>query len=257
MIKILAVGCSYTKGHGLSGEKSDPRLWVNQLCNRIWHNPNINNASKSGQDNHWIFTRTSELLIADDYDYVIVAWTYPMRWSMPVGLELYNTCTRFENRDIHINSNQIIKGKWLEDLGNKLLRIRNEHWSILDIVRYQNILLNLRSNAKIFFVNTACNWSNNYFVEKSFEYPTELSDFEQDLLSVDFRDDKEIQKLYKMMHAQYREAGGIHNDRWLNLYDNLLSHQLDFASDTDRHPGYLSQDLYTDILYSSLKEKIQ
>lgn len=256
MTKILAVGCSFTKGHGLVGEKQDPRLWVNQLCNRAWDRPEIHNASEAGQDNHWIFKKTSELLISSQYDYAIVAWTYPMRWSMPVGLELYNTRTLFENRDIMINPNQRIKGRWLEDIGDRLHKIRNEHWPILDIVRYQNILLNLNSCAKIFFVNMACKWSDNYFVEKSYQFPNELTKFEQNILNSDFRDDKEIQDLYQMIHSQYRAAGGIQHNHWLNLYDNLLKHRLDFASETDRHPGYLSQDLYTDILYNSLKEKI-
>ena len=97
-------------------------------------------------------------------------------------------------------------------------------------------------------VNSLLHLSTDYFIEKSFTAPCELSTYQQQLLSVETRDDTDIKKLYQMTHQQYQYYGGIKSEIWLNLYKSLRSLQIDVVSSEDEHPGYLSQDVYAKYL---------
>lgn len=112
------------------------------------------------------------------------------------------------------------------------------------------------SAKKIFFVNTLSPWCRNYFEQKTVTRPSELDPYEQTLLQVDTRDDDEIDALYRMIHKQYSDYGGIQEPHWLNLYDSLRSMQIDDVSSTDAHPGYMSQEKYCEYLGKILREKL-
>ena len=60
-----------------------------------------------------------------------------------------------------------------------------------------------------------------------------------------------------MMHDQYSKYGGIQEDKWLNLYKPLIEMQIDDASNSDAHPGYASQDVFTKKFIPLLREKIK
>ena len=68
--KILAVGCSMTRGHGLSGgESQDPKLWTNQIFEQIGK---VHNLAMTGRNNHWIFLETVSALLRNKNYYDIV-----------------------------------------------------------------------------------------------------------------------------------------------------------------------------------------
>jgi hypothetical protein len=258
MKKILVVGCSMSKGHGLEKESQDPKLWVNQICESIG---TVHNLSVTGRNNQWIFHEAMSALLKekDAYDIVLIGWSAIPRYFFHVGLELYSVHTMLDNRDVNINNGITFSGSWLSKIGNNLRKIQNDHWDILDLVKYVNTLIMIHETSperRIFFVNTLSPWCKNYFNQKKWCLPTELHPYEQNLLQAETRNDDEIHALYQMIHNQYREYGGIREPHWLNLYDSLRSMQIDDVSESDLHPGYASQDKYADYLGIILKRKL-
>lgn len=247
-----------TKGHGLEKESQDPKLWVNQICAPIG---TVHNLSLTGRNNQWIFHETMSALLRekDSYDIVLVGWSAIPRYHFHVGLELYSVHTMLTDCDVNINNHVTIPGSWLAKIGDNLRKIQNDHWDILDLVKYVNALIMIHETSperRIFFVNTLSPWCKNYFDQKNWCLPSELDPYEQNLLQAETRDDDEIRALYQMIHKQYREHGGIRESHWLNLYDSLRSMQIDDASELDSHPGYASQDRYADFLGTALKRKL-
>ena len=255
MPKLLVCGCSLTIGHGLIGEKKDPKLWVNQLADKLGYD--LTNIAERGRNNDWIFLETSLELTKNQnyYDLVIVAWSVLPRLNVDLGLELWPTRTKFDG-DYEVDTNEkTFTRKWQLSVQNKLFEAYNFHWDFLKLVKYVNILKKQHNN--IYFVNTYGPWSDNFFTKQNFEVPSDLDDFTKQLLLVDNRDDKEIFDLYNLIHQQYSDAGGINEELWLNLYNNFKRNKLDQVSETDGHPGYLSQDRYVEMLLPLLKEKTQ
>tara|TARA_B100001057_G_C22698845_1_gene890829 strand:+ start:110 stop:880 length:771 start_codon:yes stop_codon:yes gene_type:complete len=256
MKSLLACGCSFCAGTGLKLEKQDPKLWMNQLAVRLDYE--LTNIAQSGMNNDWIFVETMLELSKNQYDAVVVAWSMVPRINVNLGLELYTTLSKLDGvttPDINTNNNVIYTKKWQKQVGDELLRAYSYHWDFLKLVKYVNILESQHKN--IYFVNTHSPWTDNFFTKQDVQLPSDLDQFTQDLLSVETRDDKEIIELYNMIHKQYNDAGSIKEHLWLNLYKSLYTNKLDDASSTDRHPGYLSNDYYTKMLYPILKEKLQ
>jgi hypothetical protein len=250
---MLACGCSFTAGTGLEFLKDDPKLWINQLTNKLGYN--LTNIAEAGRNNEWIFVETMLELSKHKYDAVVIAWSMIPRINIDLGLELWSTQTRL-HADYDVNTNEkTFNLKWQTSLLDKLLEGYNFHWDFLKLVKYVNILKSQHKH--IYFVNTWGPWSDNFFTKIDIQLPSDLDEFTQDLLNVKTRDDIEIFQLYNMIHKQYNDAGGINSDLWLNLYDTFQKNKLDIASKTDRHPGYLSNDRYTEMLYPILKEKLQ
>lgn len=256
--KVLIVGCSYAVGFGLALERHDPKLWSNQL----FPDAEITNAGKTGANNNWIFLETISRLQKQYYDIVLVAWSAVPRYNVHVGLELYTVETMLNrSNDIHLNSNVTIPGKWLDSIGSSLNKIHNDHWDLLDLIKYVNTLIELQvttRQGKLVFINSLGPWCDNYFEYKNIQLPSDLDPYVQELLEINQRDDKDIFDLYNMIHNQYAEYGGIQEKYWLNLYNSLQRQQVDTVSETDNHPSYKSQQAYvtylTPLLYKKLNE---
>ena len=258
-LSALVVGCSYAKGHGLRHEENDPELWTNQLLKKAGYT-HIDNKACSGWNNESIFHATTTALKNNNYDLVIVAWSAIPRYNFNIGLEWYSTNTMLiTGHDIKINNGKIFKGKYLDRIRNKLLELHSDHWDILKTVSYVNVLIDLQEklgNGKIFFVNSLAPWGYGYFDKVVWEVPSEIDTYTQELLSMDSRGDSEIKTLYNKIHNEYESAGGIRESYWLNLYNSLRLEQIDFVSNTDRHPGYSSQHRYVDMLLPVLRAKL-
>ena len=265
MAKILTVGCSLTRGHGLELEDQDPRLWVNQLCRRAFGNVTIHNLSRSGYNNEWIFLEASTALIRNYYDIVLVGWSVIPRYNFHVGLELYQTKTKLLDGIPVKTNDQNFSSEWLEETGNRLLRMHNDHWEILKVVKYVNILLELAAQqrqsryrqTKIFFVNTLAPWCSDYFERQAITHPDQLDPYIQQVLTVDNRDDQEAIDLYHMTQDHYEQYGGVQSAAWLNLYQSLFDMKVDDASEQDNHPGYASQDLFANYLSPILLSRLR
>jgi hypothetical protein len=254
--KILVSGCSFTSGYGMPGEHSNPNIWANLLSKKLGATT-IKNAAQTGANNYFIFFETISELIKEQYDLVLVEWSAIPRYMCHVGLELYNVHTRFE-RDVNLVNKETLSKEWLGEIKNRLLRIHNDHWDILDLVKYVNVLIELQTKSRsgqIFFINGLGPWPDQYFTKKQINQPTDLTPYEQTLLQVDVRDDSEIFQLYNMIHEHYNNYGGIQEKYWLNLYQSQMKIKIDTTSSTDSHPGYASQQLFSDYFYQQIQNK--
>jgi hypothetical protein len=259
-MKALVVGCSFTRGHGLVETTNDPKLWVNQFLAHLDPGCYTINLAQTGKNNHWIFTEAYCALMQQDFDLVIIGWTHQSRLNFTVGLETYSTDTMFTGGiDININPGITVSKEWLKETGNRLKKIQNDHWGLVDLIKYVNILYDKQVTTRgknLLFVNSLVDISNNYFIEKNSFTPSDLSKYQQNLLNVDSRDDEEIKKLYQLTHQHYKNYGGIRSEHWLNLYNSLLDMKIDNVSKSDLHPGYKSQDLYAKYLINQYNEKM-
>ena len=255
-LKILAVGCSVTRGHGLDFEQDDPKLWVNTVFGSLG---TVKNISKSGRTNQWIFLETQAEIIKNLYDIVVVGWSAIPRYNFNAGLELYSTLTNLTNNDVNVNPSHTYKGNWLKKIGDGLRIMHNDHWDILDLVKYVNALVHIQETCnrkKIFFVNTLSPWSTGYFEHKKITLPSDLTEYEQQMLQAETRNDSETIAIYDMIHSQYSQYGSIKESNWLNLYNSLRSMQVDQISANDDHPGYRSQEKYFEYFTPILKRKL-
>lgn len=255
--KILIAGCSFASGEGLEDGITDSRNWTNQLANKLLPHT-VKNIAQSGANNQWIFLETMSALIRDKYDLVLVEWSAIPRYAFNIGLELYSVKSTL-NKSVNLVGNQTLSESWLLDIKKKLMTVHNDHWDMLDLVKYVNVLIELQVKArqgKIFFINGLGPWTDQYFVKKQITLPSDLDVYTYNLLQSDQRDDTEVFQLYDMIHHQYSMYGGIQEQYWLNLYQSQLKTRIDYASETDHHPGYLSQDMYADNFYNTLIEKL-
>jgi len=258
--KILIGGCSVSAGFGLDCERLDPRMWLNQILRNVYPDPDINNISVTGLDNHEVFVSTADQLLTNKYDLTVVLWQNIPRVNFHFGLETYQTRAGIiatgRCSDINLVGGQRVLGKNLDRAREYMLKFYNYHWDIKHLVTYVNVLKRLAEPGQIVFVNYAQPWHIcRYFDTKAWTVPSELDPFTQELLEVALRDDAEIKTLYNMCHEQYHAAGGIQENSWLNLYTPLAQIQIDTLLN-DPHPGYLSQDVFAKYLTPILQKKL-
>ena len=255
--KVLIAGCSFANGTGLPQGADNPRIWANQLCKKL-SSQSVKNVARTGANNQTIFLETMSALIKDTYDLVLVEWSAIPRYNITVGLELYEVNSMLTH-SVNLVGNNTISAAWLLGLKDKLLKLHNDHWDLLNLVKYVNILIEIQSKSrpgKIFFINGIGPWPDQYFVKKQINLPSDLDTYTYDLLQSDQRNDAEIFQLYDMIHDQYNQYGNIQESYWLNLYESQMKIRIDTVSDTDGHPGYLSQDMYANNFYKTLIEKL-
>ena len=249
---MLVCSCNLTTGMSDNGLKDDPKSWINQLATKLGYN--LTNISKIGMSNSGIFVETMLELSKQKYDAIVIAWSILPRINVDLGLELYTTTSRLKGSHVIETNKKTFSKKWQRAAGEYYYNYVSYHWDFLKLVKYVNILKSQHKN--IYFVNTYSPWSDNFFTKIDIQLPSDLDEFTQDLLNVKTRDDIEIFQLYNMIHKQYNDAGGINSDLWLNLYDSFQKNKLDSVSSTNKFPGYLSNDRYTEMLYPILKEKL-
>jgi hypothetical protein len=183
------------------------------------------------------------------------------------GLERYSTTASIvsshrANHDINLVAGQTIKVDEINRVNKFLTRYINDHWEILDLIKYINILWYIAqtTNTNLHFINYSQCWDTNYFQPVDFAVPTGrfrgtgITQVTKNILQSEFRDDQEVSELYSLIHNQYKSAGGIKEDLWLNLYSPLKKLQVDTGNDGN-HPGLKSQALFFEYFEKILKHK--
>jgi hypothetical protein len=247
--KLLISGASVAAGAGLSDVDRKKFLWANQVGKESDYQ--VENISVIGSDNLEIFLNTSNKILDDFYDLILVQWQSIPCKNLDLGLETYNTKLNLIGTrpiwDINLYSHQKITSKTLQSCRHVLMRYYKEHWEIKELVSYCKILSYLANNmgTKIKFINYNLPWDQNRFFDYiEWTYPSELDEFTKSLIDVDFRDDFEIKEIYKLIHWHYAAAGPVNPVDWLNLYDPLKTYQIDSISTIDKHPGIQSQLIF-------------
>lgn len=266
MTFALISGASVSAGTGLENGSHNPNLFVNRLITEVlnYSLDRVDNISIVGIDNKRIFLDTALKIITKKYKHVFVCWQTIPRINIDVGLETYRTTVPIVapgklTDNINLFANQHLKASKINSITEYLLRYHNPHWEILDLIKYINILKHLaqETNTTLYFINYSLCWDTNYFQRVKWKVPSDLTHFTQEILQVEFRDDQEVSELYSMIHDQYSLAGGIREELWLNLYQNLQQEQVDTISTVDLHPGIKSQGKFVEILKPILNQKLK
>jgi hypothetical protein len=260
MSKILFSGCSYTDGTGFESGKNESGLWVNLLHsnNRQFKNLDLVNSGLGGRSNAGIFQDTVWHISRNDFKFAIVSWTDMPRYELELGLENYNTRQFFipngPTRTHNLND-VVYDQQYLDKIRDRFVSLAHLHHEIKTLIYYVNALIEVskKFKTKLFFINALCPWDNNYFKRLADISPTDTTEFTRHQLNLDNRDDKEFFSLYKKIHDEYDEAGGIQESHWLNLYNSLRSNQIDVNQDGS-HPGLESNKIYYKFLDQALQQ---
>jgi len=257
MNKILFCGCSFVAGTGFELNKQEPNLWVNLLKN---HNKfkhlELINVAQGGRSNSGIFQDAVFNLSKYKFEYAIVSWTSVPRYELSLGLETYPTrmCVGANTQQSDHNLNNINYPKnYLQNINDRFVALSHPHEEILNLIHYVNSLINLcnLTDTKIYFVNALCPWDENYFDKLQNVMPSDYTNFTQQIINVDHRNDQEINDLYIKIHTEYTNAGGIQKNHWLNLYSSLIRNRIDTNQD-GFHPGIKSNQLFYDLLTQAI-----
>lgn len=257
---VVFTGCSFTAGFGLNKDdhnnsKKSKHLWVNLCHQNIPKLSSIElvNSAVSGSSNTDIFEQAIDAISKYKHlKYLICCWTSMPRYSFHVGFELYETKVLLvaQQRTHNLNKTTINK-KYLQNLLNRLKVLHHLQYEIVRLIKYINVLIRLCTEKQIEFinVNSLCPWDKDFFVKQPSANikPSGFTAFTQkEILSVDSRDDEEIFKLYDLQHTMYDDAGGVHANRWINLYNPLYQNIIDVNYD-NLHPGIKSNELFYQI----------
>jgi hypothetical protein len=266
--KILFSGCSLTSGAGFnqldlqSMVKDSPYLWTNifQQSSTKYKNMEQVNISVNGSSNAEIFESTIKYLAkyGNKIDTMFCQWASMPIFNFNAGFELWETNVRsyYIPNDINLNNCTTWPKSYIDDIVNRLKVMKHLHWEILEVVNYSKIIKQLTAKLNInnvFFINGACPWDENYFIELQNVNPEQYTNFtKKEILNINNRDDQDIFKLYKLAHQHYQDAGGINKDEWINLYSSYRSQKVDVNFD-NHHPGIESNKLYAQMITDRLK----
>jgi len=253
------VGCSFTKGEGLVGEKDSPDLWINRLHNSIelLNATTLINLGLGGNSNETIFQNAVEAL-ANSPAYLFVSWTSFPRLYINPGVETYSTKQLWspisDIADIELHKNITYTKKYLTDARNRFFDLFHDHYSIVKILEYSTIITKLCAvtGTKVFFINAILPWDLDYFVKKEITVPSNTTPYTQHLLDAETRDDEEFWQLYNRIHNDYGVAG-YPGPEWLNLYQGFKKNfMLDLGTD-DMHPGPVSNKAFSEFLIEKIR----
>jgi hypothetical protein len=270
--KLVFTGSGSSSGNGWDyvypgiDTSASPDLWTN-LCHQNIHrlqNLDMVNVSKKNATNIDIFQQTIKVIAdyGEQIDVIFCQWALLFKYEWNVGFELWPTTesvvpTFAVNHDVNLNNNKTWTREYIKNQIVKFLELHHVHWEIVKIIQYSNIILKLANRYKIpvFFINESFPWDKDYFVELSNVKPNEYTEFtKKEILNVDNRDDEDIFELYKLAHQHYREAGGVDQKNWINLYDSFFTNQVDKISVDNPLGGVKSNKIYYKIIEQRLKE---
>lgn len=262
--KIIFSGCSYTAGNGWNQipaqfhlpNKESPLLWVNQVHRQIknFSGLELYNVGQGGASNTTIFENTMRAMLqhGTSIDTVFCQWTSMPRYNWRIGFDLKE---KFENWD---PDGGISNNNYIRDIVDRLRVMHHLHWEILKVVDYSNQIRRLGKMIgarNIFFVNGLCPWDDQYFLHRSDPGPHDYSEFTktQILELNNSHTDEYYVKLYNLAHAHYKQAGGINESNWINLYNSWQKNVSDHNGD-GIHPGENSNRLFFELVKRRLQQ---
>lgn len=280
MKKIVFAGCSFTAGAGwtdtsseqqavIANEKNSPYLWTNLCHKNIRRLASLEqiNIGQTGASNTEIFRNVVNTIgqLGDKIDVIVCQWTTAPRYTFHTGFELWGgtgesiTKTKNKLHDVQTRQGEVWSREYIRDLLDRIKVLHHLHWEIVKVVDYSNIITNLAKKLgnpgpTVFFVNGLCVWDKDYFTELQNVKPESYTEFtKNNILDINNRSDEDIYKLYALAHQHYREAGGIDEQQWLNLYSSFKQNKTDVNFD-QIHPGTHSNQFYYHTIEQRLKE---
>lgn len=262
--KIIFSGCSYTAGNGWNKtpgqqhlpDKQSPLLWVNQVHKQIknFSGLELHNFGQGGASNTTIFETTMRVMLEFNttIDTVFCQWTSMPRYNWRMGFDLKENNTTWDPDTTTGTS------KYAQDVMDRLRVMHHLHWEILKVVNYTNMIRRLGQMIGVrnmFFVNGLCPWDDQYFLHRSDPDPRDYSEFTKtNILEMSkSHTDNYYVKLYNLAHSHYKQAGGIDERTWINLYNSWQNNVIDHNGD-GIHPGENSNRLYYELVRRRLQQ---
>ena len=260
MISVF-VGCSFTAGSGFDQTQADPRLWVNLLKNnKHLTDTNFVNLGLPGKSNTEIFVKSIEALCKHKPRFMFVQWTSYPRYTVLLSVETYSSEQIFIPGTDCLDwqfSKDSYSGNYLNNIKDRFLALHHPHQGIVEVVKYTNLLNNIASTTgtQIFFINGLCPWDQDYFEPLQNVLPSSYTPYTQAIIDCDAKSDQDIFQIYNNLHQDYKNAGGINQQRWLNLYNSMNSMKVDYNTD-NQHPGVKSNNQYFELFSQELNSKL-
>lgn len=233
MTTFSIVGCSISKGVGLSEEKESPDNYANIIANTF--NAKINNQSIGGLGNYDIFViALSEL--ASGADHVFVQWSGLDR--LPIFRPYFNYRIALNYKDNTDKKLQQFLKVWSE--------FYTDYANVINLLEYSLILQKL-SQGRVTFINGLVDWSEDLFKEKI----NDLSLRSQEIVNVRNNSDLIINKALTELRDQFVL---LDKKLWYNMFDSLYHQIVDYGSD-GQHPGKISHQTYASGIIEYLKNE--
>lgn len=264
---VVFTGCSFTAGDGWKqpspanpafypADSDSQHLWVN-LCHQgipeLSH-LDVINAGYSGASNNMIFINTMEKisLLGTKIKKIFCQWTATHRYQWIIGNDEWSTVETWAetpNRgDVSLSTGEFYPRKYIEDVKLRFKVLHHLHWGIVEIVRYSSIIDRTCQHLGIecYHINGICPWDQDFFFYVSdprdmLEKSTPFT--KSKIINLENRNDDDARRRYANAHYDYKMAGGIRPERWINLYNSFNSSQIDTNLD-QQHPGIESNLIY-------------
>lgn len=250
-MKVAFTGCSLTRGDGFEMAYLAPEIWPNIIA-RVFEF-NAQNLAISGASNQRIFHTASGAILSGNYDMVFCQWTQLNRLWLSPGPNTWYYLTgdgrdKFEYGDVVLDLQQ------KTDLEQTILRLNHEFQNIIELVDYTLILEQLATarGVKIAHVNGQVPWQPDLATADTANDFSLMSTWTRELLDFDRRDDKEIKKLFQVLHTKFLK---LNTHRWINLFDSFYAHMIDQAPQ-DNYPGPRSHVNMSNLVRNYLKKGI-
>lgn len=260
--KITVTGCSFSAGIGLELRKKDPENYANIVSK--YFDASCKNIAVSGNNNQDIFIASTEELLYNTPDLLIVQWSGIKRIKLSPSpfIDDNLSITNYKVNESHLEvlnschdkifTNNKKEFQWFLD---KLFLLNGEIQNIVNLTRHSNILESLakNSNCKVLFVNGLAEWSKDLVNYQIKNFYSELSDYTKSLIDLDTRSDDEIIKILDNLQSYMKT---VNFDLWLNPFNSFRSMMID-KGDDNAHPGPKSHALYADNIINYLTKRYE
>jgi hypothetical protein len=195
--------------------------------------------------------RSCQALMSGTYDIVFTQWTALNRlWLSPGPDSVFfvnsGKHTDFVYRDIRVAA------KDKQFFKNLLLMLNHDFQNILDVIDYCQILSQLadQSQTKIIFINGLLPWQSDLAQPLALDLKKCLSNYSQEILDFENRDDKEIRKFFMILQEKFKS---LDRSKWVNIFDSFFDNEIDVGPE-GHHPGIKSHRWMADQVSSYLEK---
>lgn len=250
-MKFTFIGCSITRGEGLSDEESDKNNYANIVGNHF--NATVTNLSKSGNSNYNIFIEGLNQLLYNRPDVLFLQWSGLQRhWIYP-NLDIeFPMVPGGPISDINYLKT-VFSEKFLKKFTEQFALLNHEYHNILALLNYCKILETIAGNqTRLVFINGLLPWTNEIQNKESLNNVyLNFSEYTKELLSVDMLPDEDITVFFNKIYDALTQ---IDKNKWPNMFNSLVDLLVDLGNDNS-HPGPKSHGLYADMIINYLEGK--
>jgi hypothetical protein len=236
MINFTFIGCSITKGVGLSNEEYDKNNYTNIVATHF--NAKVKNLSKSGNSNYNIFISGLNQLLYNTPDVLFLQWSGLHRhWLYPdldIVLPIVNRAPVNEINYL----DTVFSKNLLQNFVDQFLLLNHDYHNILKLLNYCKILETVaQDKTKLIFINGLLPWTKEIQHIEALNDPAKnFSAYTKKLLSINLLPDEDIKLFFKKIHHALTQTN---KDNWANMFKSISTHCVDFGLDNS-HPGPLT-----------------